>query len=71
MANNLANTIDLCATKILDAAHQEFDEPGEREAFDGDTTEKFSKLVLLEMDLQEGNITMDEYTKARAKLLHY
>jgi hypothetical protein len=34
---------------------------GSTDPMDGDETERFSKILLFEMDLLEGNITPEEY----------
>jgi|GEM_PF-3763751 len=56
---NLVEVITDTAEKITDFV---------TEALDGDETEKLGKLLTLELDKRQGNLTYEEYEKRRKKI---
>lgn len=57
MARKISDMIFESVVAILARVHREFG----HEPFDGDVTEELSKVILAEIDYQEGNINSQEY----------
>jgi len=56
--NDIKQMIDEAADRISSIIHEEGTDP-----LDGDETDRIGKLLTLELDLRQGNVTSEEYEK--------